>query len=306
MFRIARRVATDRVISTVDIEARHGHKSRNRRFDGYKAHLSVDPDSELIDEVTVTPANAPDRDAVGDLLGDRRRRARTSRWSSATPPTGTRPPARDLEGQGFNVIAKCPPARNSDGRFTKDRFGVDLDHGTVTCPAGQIAVISPSAVAAAGHASALVRDLPAAASLHQRRGAAAPSPSTRTRRSCSGPAPTSDPAWQQTATGTDRPTVERKIAHFTRRAWGGRKARTRGRLASPPTWTPAPRPSTGPAWPSSASTTTRPAGHCGPPEHPGSREDHPRHRPPATAQPSPPASTTHPKSRTAARPWRTP
>src|SRR5215210_5046750 len=70
MFRIARRVAPDRVISTVDPEARHGHKSRNRRFDGYKGHVCVDPDSELIDEVTVTPGNVPDADAVADLLGD--------------------------------------------------------------------------------------------------------------------------------------------------------------------------------------------------------------------------------------------
>jgi hypothetical protein len=37
VFRIARGVARDRMISTVDTEARHGHKSRNRRFDGYKA-----------------------------------------------------------------------------------------------------------------------------------------------------------------------------------------------------------------------------------------------------------------------------
>lgn len=36
-----------------------------------------------------------------------------------------------------------------------------------------------------------------------------------------------DPAWQQTYRAT-RPKVERKIAHFTRRAWGGRRARCRG------------------------------------------------------------------------------
>ena len=69
VFRIVRGVARDRVISTVDTEARHGHKSRNRRFDGYKAHLSVDPDSELIDEVAATPANTPDREAASELLG---------------------------------------------------------------------------------------------------------------------------------------------------------------------------------------------------------------------------------------------
>jgi len=44
VFLIVRKVAQDRVISTVDPEARHGHKSSNRRFDGSKAHLSIDPD----------------------------------------------------------------------------------------------------------------------------------------------------------------------------------------------------------------------------------------------------------------------
>src|SRR5207247_1879389 len=70
VFRIARKVARDRVISTVDTEARHGHKSRNRTFDGYKAHLSADPEDELITNVTVTPANTPDRDVIDELLDE--------------------------------------------------------------------------------------------------------------------------------------------------------------------------------------------------------------------------------------------
>jgi hypothetical protein len=37
VFRIARKVAKDRVISTVDPEARHGHKTKARNFDGFKA-----------------------------------------------------------------------------------------------------------------------------------------------------------------------------------------------------------------------------------------------------------------------------
>jgi hypothetical protein len=54
------------------------------------------------------------------------------------------PPTRaHLEVHGFTVTAKCPPARNSGGRFAKDHFAVDLDHGTVTCPAGRAAVIAP-------------------------------------------------------------------------------------------------------------------------------------------------------------------
>ena len=47
------KVARDRLISTVDVEARHGHKSRARTFDGYKSHLGVDPDDELITNVAV-------------------------------------------------------------------------------------------------------------------------------------------------------------------------------------------------------------------------------------------------------------
>jgi transposase len=67
-FRIARRVAPDRVISTVDPEARHGHKTAARGFDGYKGHISVDPDSELIMAVEVTPGNAADGSVAKELL----------------------------------------------------------------------------------------------------------------------------------------------------------------------------------------------------------------------------------------------
>jgi hypothetical protein len=70
VFRIARRVATDRVISTVDPDARHGHKTSARGFDGYKGHLAVDPDSEIITATTVTAANAGDADPAADLLAD--------------------------------------------------------------------------------------------------------------------------------------------------------------------------------------------------------------------------------------------
>jgi hypothetical protein len=61
-FRIARKVARDRVISTVDTQARHAHKSRARTFDGYKTHLGVDPDDELI---TNAYRAAPGRAARG-------------------------------------------------------------------------------------------------------------------------------------------------------------------------------------------------------------------------------------------------
>jgi hypothetical protein len=59
-WRIAKKVAKDRVISTVDTQARHGHKSTAVRTDGFKAHLSTEPDTGIVTAAKLTPANHPD------------------------------------------------------------------------------------------------------------------------------------------------------------------------------------------------------------------------------------------------------
>jgi len=64
LFAIARRVAADRIISTVDPEARHGHKTAARGFDGF----AVDPDSEIVTATCVTPGNAGDGSVAKELL----------------------------------------------------------------------------------------------------------------------------------------------------------------------------------------------------------------------------------------------
>ncbi|MFZ1638382.1 MAG: transposase, partial [Candidatus Microthrix parvicella] len=69
-FVIARKVAKDRVISTVDPDARHGHKTSARGFDGYKGHIAEDPDSEIITNTTVTAGNVADGAVAEELLAD--------------------------------------------------------------------------------------------------------------------------------------------------------------------------------------------------------------------------------------------
>jgi hypothetical protein len=59
-WRIARRVAHDRVISTVDPQARHARKTNAQRRDGYKGHLATEPVSGLVTECALTAANLPD------------------------------------------------------------------------------------------------------------------------------------------------------------------------------------------------------------------------------------------------------
>ena len=60
--------AQDRVISTVDPQARHMHKSRSSYRDGYKAHIAVEPETGIITASTLTPANTPDGPVGVDVL----------------------------------------------------------------------------------------------------------------------------------------------------------------------------------------------------------------------------------------------
>ena len=228
VFRIVQKVAKDRVISTVDPEARHGHKSRHRRFDGYKAHLSLDPDSELIDEVAVTPANTPDRDAVDGLLEglaveeDKPEIVGDSAYADgATRAT--------LAGAGFEVVAKVPPVRNATGLFTKDRFRVDLKSQSVTCPAGQRVAIIPTRDGG-GRASFNVhcKNCPLRRACTKSRAGRTITIGRHEGLLQVARAEQATPEWQARYRA-DRPKVERKLSHFMRRGWGGRHARVRGR-----------------------------------------------------------------------------
>ena len=70
-WRIARKTAPDRMISTVDPDARHAHKTRERRQDGFKAHVVVEPDTGLMTMVKLTKTNGAEHSdaAVGaDLV----------------------------------------------------------------------------------------------------------------------------------------------------------------------------------------------------------------------------------------------
>ena len=59
-WRIARRVARDRVISVVDPQARHARKTSAQRRDGYKGHIAAEPETGLVTECALTAASAPD------------------------------------------------------------------------------------------------------------------------------------------------------------------------------------------------------------------------------------------------------
>lgn len=242
--RIIRGVAKDRVISTVDPETRHGHKTEARSFDGYKGHVSVDPESELIIKTEVTAGNVADgtvaEDLIHDILNDSQDQEEDSASQAdekeGTSDTevygdssyGTGSIQESLESAGIKSYCKTPKPSNRGGRFGKDRFHIDLETRSVTCPAGITLPIPASQYESvqvtfgAACSSCALRDrcTSAAQGRSVRIGAHERSLAKARRRQ-------EDPAWQKKYKQI-RPIVERKLAHCMRRRHGGRKARMRG------------------------------------------------------------------------------
>ena len=309
LFRIARGVAENRVISTVDPEARHGHKTAARGFDGYKGHVSVDPDSELIVATQVTAANVGDGSVAMDLLAADLKRpvgdkaapvealavkadlchgtaesveaveevgaVQTSAGDSAVqvealaveadPCHGTAEPVEaaeereavnkpvgdsavavepleiygdasygtaelveEVEAAGAVVMMKVQAPSGKAGMFTKQVFTIDVDQGTVTCPAGNVAKIrvgkEGGGQAAFGGACAAC---PLRAQCTEAKGGASHQRAPQGEDAPEAARAQKDPAWRSRYKAT-RPKVERKQAEMMLRRHGGRRARVRG------------------------------------------------------------------------------
>jgi Transposase DDE domain len=155
-WRIARKVAEDRVISTVDPEARHTRKSPEARRDGYRAHLAADPDTGIITDEELTKASGVDN--ADPVVAERFLANDIAEGSDATDTTATNgerfgadaAAQREWYGDsaygtgdlraaignaGHTAVIKPKPVRPAvEGGFTIDDFTVDEAAGTVTCP----------------------------------------------------------------------------------------------------------------------------------------------------------------------------
>ena len=188
-WRVARKVAEDRVISTVDPDARHTRKSPEARRDGYRAHVAADPETGIITDEKLTKAAGQQNSdpavaeeflaaeaaredggkagAAGDCGPD----AAGGPDSGGEPDGDGEPPAwygdsaygtgdlRDaIEKAGHQAVIKPKPLQAPvAGGFTVDDFSVDERAGTVTCPAGHTVALSRTRIATFG---VLCRDCP--------------------------------------------------------------------------------------------------------------------------------------------------
>jgi hypothetical protein len=263
-FRIARRVAKDRVVSTVDPQARHGHKTAARGFDGYKGHAAIDPDSEIITDTVVTPGNAGDASVAQDLIDDLVSAADQDAADQDAADEGAADQGAGCDGpaephdEGAGAACPAKPTVYGDnaygtgefheyladndidsrcktqqptaagGMFTKADFDIDLGADTVTCPNGVIAPIRRNGdgdgTAAFGQACA---DCPLRARCTKADAGRTISVGRYEHRLANARTQQQDPQWIADYRAT-RPKVERKLAHLMRHRHGARRARMRG------------------------------------------------------------------------------
>jgi hypothetical protein len=140
-WRIARRVAADRVISTVDPQARHTRKTSTHKRDGFKGHIAAEPQTGLVTECALTAATAADgptgvgllaEEAPGlEVLGD------THYGSGQTRAA--------LRAAGHTQTIKPIPLSSAvPGGCTIHDFQIDAQAGTARCPAGYQTQITAS------------------------------------------------------------------------------------------------------------------------------------------------------------------
>ena len=129
--------AKDRVVSVHDPEMRHGRKSASKRFNGHKAAVAVEMESQLITAVEVLAGNAGDQEKALELVQQSERVLEAKVEETVGDCAyGGGPTRRVFADEERILTAKVPACHNRDC-FSKREFVIDLDEMEVRCPAGQ-------------------------------------------------------------------------------------------------------------------------------------------------------------------------
>jgi IS5 family transposase len=140
-WRIVPRTAPGRMVSAVDPESRHVHKSRSVYRDGYKAHLAVEPDTGLVTDCALTPGDVTDGATAIVLL----EHGEPGLEVYADSAYGSGETRAELRTAGHDAVIKPIPMRTTiDDGFTRDDFVIDHHARTATCPAGHTVAIAAS------------------------------------------------------------------------------------------------------------------------------------------------------------------
>ncbi|HEU4973977.1 MAG TPA: IS1182 family transposase [Baekduia sp.] len=132
----------DRVLSVVDPQMRHGRKSPQRRFDGFKLHaVATNTKAPLVTGIAVTPANLKDGQVAPTLIASLPEQRRPKRLLGDAA-YGHGPIRAALADCGVEVLAHRAGVPTRGSQTPKADFAIDCAAGTVTCPHGRVAQIT--------------------------------------------------------------------------------------------------------------------------------------------------------------------
>jgi hypothetical protein len=129
--------AKGRMPSATDPDVRHGRKSSSKRFNGHKADIAVDQDSQVIVGYNVLAGDAGDASGALELVNQ----VETNTDLEVAETTGDcayggGPTRKQFNDANRRLFAKVPKDTSTNGLFSKSAFTIDLEKNTVTCPAG--------------------------------------------------------------------------------------------------------------------------------------------------------------------------
>jgi len=144
--RLRQGVAKDRRVSIEDAEMRHGRKSKSKRFDGYKEHVSTHLDANLVLACVATPANRPEEEATEALSEDMSRMGFVPDELQIDRAYLNSSLSEEVAERGGELFCKPWKGSNKRGLFGKRDFNINVRDGTITCPAGQVEPFEPGSV----------------------------------------------------------------------------------------------------------------------------------------------------------------
>jgi transposase len=130
-------VTRDRIVSVHDPEMRHGRKSSSKRFDGHKAAIAVDAESQLITAVEVLAGNAADSEQALELTeASEENTGLEVEETIGDCAYGSGNTRQAFADENRKLVAKVA-AHGCRGQIPKEEFQIDLEQMTCACPASQ-------------------------------------------------------------------------------------------------------------------------------------------------------------------------
>lgn len=154
-YQVRQGTAAERRPSVEDGEARHGRKTKQVKFVGYKRHLAIDLASGMVMAAGVAPANKPEAAITGQIAADLARFIPASSGEPLVAVAGALESlhvdrgylssdlVRDVRKAGGTIFCKPFPQRGRPGMFTKADFTLSLESRSITCPAGRCVAALP-------------------------------------------------------------------------------------------------------------------------------------------------------------------